>query len=211
MPIRALFLDLGGVLLTNGWDRHAREWAILTFGLDRKEMDERHRLNFDTYECGKMSLSQYLSRVVFYEARSFTEQQFVEFMLAQSKAYAEMIGLVRALKERYRLKIAAVSNEGRELTEYRVRTFQLSSFIDFFVFSCYVHLRKPDEEIYRLALDLAQVAPSEIAYIEDRPLFVEVAASMGMHGIHHTGRDSTAAKLAELGLAIDMPGPLDLV
>ncbi len=202
MPIRALFLDIGGVLATNGWDRDSRELAARNFGIDIQELDERHRLNFDTYECGKLTLAQYLARVVFYRPRSFSEQDFREFMFAQSKPFPEMIELVRALKARYNLKVAVVSNEGRELTEHRVPKFQLASFVDFFVSSCFVHLRKPDEEIYRLALDLAQVAPGEVAYVEDRPLFVEVGASLGMHGIQHVDYASTVVKLAQLGLAL---------
>jgi len=202
MPIRALFLDIGGVLATNGWDRDSRELAASNFGIDIQELDERHRLNFDTYECGKLTLAQYLARVVFYRPRSFSEQDFREFMFAQSKPFPEMIELVRALKARYNLKVAVVSNEGRELTEHRVPKFQLASFVDFFVSSCFVHLRKPDEEIYRLALDLAQVAPGEVAYVEDRPLFVEVGASLGMHSIQHLDHASTVAKLAELGLPL---------
>ncbi len=205
MPIRALFLDLGGVLLTNGWDGGSRELAAERFGLDRKEMDERHRLNFDTYECGKMTLRQYLGRVVFHQPRSFSEQEFRRFMLAQSKPFPEMIELVRALKSRYGLKVAVVSNEGRELTDYRVRTFELASFVDFFVFSCFVHLRKPDEEIYRLALDIAQVPPAEVAYLEDRALFAQVAHGLGIRAIHHLDHASTVEKLAKLGLALDVP------
>ena len=210
MPVRALFLDVGGVLATNGWDRDSRELAARTFGLDLKEMDERHRLNFDTYECGKLTLAQYLARVVFYRPRSFSEQDFREFMFAQSKPFPEMIELVRALKARYNLKVALVSDEGRELTEHRVPKFQLASFVDFFVSSCFVHLRKPDEEIYRLALDLAQVAPGEVAYVEDRALFVEVGASLGMHGIQHLDHPSTVAKLAALGLITPVPHPFQV-
>ena len=202
MPVRALFLDVGGVLATNGWDRESRELAARTFGLDLKEMDERHRLNFDTYECGKLTLAQYLARVVFYRPRSFSEQDFREFMFAQSKPFPEMIELVRALKARYNLKVALVSNEGRELTEHRVPKFQLASFVDFFVSSCFVHLRKPDEEIYRLALDLAQVAPGEVAYVEDRALFAQVAEGLGIRAIHHVDYASTVVKLAELGLPL---------
>ena len=159
MPITTLFLDLGGVLLTNGWDRTARELAAETFQLDRKEMDERHHLTFDTYEAGKLTLEQYLSRVVFYEKRDFTEQQFRDFMFAQSKPFPEMIELVRTLKAEYKLKIAVVNNEGRELNQRRIENFKLNSFVDFFVSSCFVHVRKPDQDIYRIALDIAQVPP----------------------------------------------------
>jgi putative hydrolase of the HAD superfamily len=203
MAIRALFLDLGGVLLTNGWDRGSRELAAQTFGLDYKEMDERHRLNFDTYECGKMTLSQYLSRVVFYQERSFSEEEFCDFMFAQSKSFPKMIELVRKLKARHRLKVAVVSNEGRELTEYRTTKFELGGFIDFFVYSWAVQLRKPDEEMYQLALDLAQIAPAEVAYLEDRQLFVDVANSLGMNGIRHSDYASTVERLAQLGIALE--------
>jgi putative hydrolase of the HAD superfamily len=203
MPITTLFLDLGGVLLTNGWDRHARELAAQTFGLDRKEMDERHHLTFDTYEVGKLTLDQYLSRVVFYEKRSFTEQEFRDFMLAQSKEFPEMTDLIRTLKAQYKLKVAVVNNEGRELNEYRIRAFNLHSFVDFFISSCIVHVRKPDEDIYRIALDIAQIPPEQVAYLDDRLMFVQIADGLGIHGIHHTDYGSTCAKLAALGLKLE--------
>jgi putative hydrolase of the HAD superfamily len=209
MPIRALFLDVGGVLLSNGWDRASRELAVQRFDLDRKETDERHHLTFDTYESGKITLDQYLDRVVFYQPRSFPRQQFIDFMYAQSQSIPEMLQLVRSLKARYGLKVAAVNNEGRELNEHRIRSFQLHNLMDCFASSCYVHLRKPDEEIYRFALDLVQLAPGEVAYLDDRKMFVEVASSLGIHGIHHTGYDSTVEQLAALGLHLE-GFPIDL-
>ena len=213
MTITALFLDLGGVMITNGWDRNAREQAAQTFTLDRKEMDDRHHLTFDTYEAGKITLDQYLSRAVFYQERSFTRQQFRDFMLAQSQSFPEMIALVSALKARYKLKVAVVNNEGRELNQHRIQTFQLSSFVDFFISSCFVHVRKPDEDIYRMALDIAQVPPAEVAYLDDRLMFVQVAETLGIRGIHHTSYATTVDKLAALGLALEEPRrtPLDLV
>ena len=212
MPITALFLDLGGVMLTNGWDRHARELAAETFALDRKEMDERHHLTFDTYEAGKLTLDQYLSRVVFYQERSFTRQQFRDFMFAQSQSFPEMIELVTTLKARYKLKVGVVNNEGRELNQHRIQTFQLTSFVDFFVSSCFAHVRKPDEDLYRMALDIAQVPPSEVAYLDDRLMFVQVAETLGIRGIHHTSYATTVDKLAALGLALEeRRNALDLV
>jgi putative hydrolase of the HAD superfamily len=200
-PITTLFLDIGGVLLTNGWDHVARKRAAEMFHLDQEEMNDRHHLTFDTYEEGKLELDEYLSRVVFYEPRSFTRDDFRAFMFAQSKPYPEMIELVRDLKARHGCKIAVVSNEGRELTEYRVRKFELGTFVDFFISSCFVHYRKPDADIYRIALDTAQVQPSQVAYIEDRAMFVEVARGLGLVGIHHQEAEKTREALAALGLA----------
>jgi putative hydrolase of the HAD superfamily len=201
--ISALFLDIGGVLLTNGWDRNMRQEAAKTFGLDYEEMNERHHLTFDTYEEGKLSLYQYLNRVVFYQERPFSLEEFKAFMFAKSQPYQQMIDLVCRLKKRYGLKLAAISNEGRELTVYRIQEYDLASFVDFFISSCFVHFRKPDEDIYRMALDIAQVPPEQAVYIDDRPLFVEVAASLGIHGIIHKGLESTRAALAGYDLSLE--------
>ena len=196
----ALFLDIGNVLLTNGWDHGMRQQAAEKFGLDYEEMNERHHLTFDTYEEGKLSLAEYLERVVFYSPRSFSPEEFKDFMFAQSKPKPEMIRLVQELKQRYGLKIATVSNEGRELTIYRVKKFNLNSFVDFFISSCFVHMRKPDEDMYRLALDCAQVEAEQVVYIDDRPMFVEVARALGINGIHHRDFVSTREALANFGL-----------
>ncbi len=202
-PLTTLFLDVGGVLLTNGWDRSMRERAAQQFALDLAEVDERHHLTFDTYEEGKLSLDDYLDRVVFYEPRSFTREDFKAFMFAQSQPFTGMMDLVRELKQRHHLKVAVVSNEGRELTNYRIAKYGLAEFVDFFIVSCFVHFRKPDEDIFRLALDVAQVLPEQVAYVEDRALFVEAAQKLGMHGIRHTEYESTRASLASLGLGTD--------
>jgi putative hydrolase of the HAD superfamily len=123
--ITTLFVDIGGVLLSNGWDRVARKRAAEKFGIDLVEMDERHHLTFGTYEEGKLSLEDYLSRAVFYEERPFSRDSFIMFMFAQSHPYPDMIDLVRKLKAHHGLKVICVSNEGRELTEYRIKRFEL--------------------------------------------------------------------------------------
>lgn len=200
MAITHLFTDLGGVLLTNGWDRGLRKLVAERFRIDAAEMDERHHLTYDTYEAGKISLSEYLRRVVFWEERPFTEQQIVDFMLEQARCFPEMIELVKAVKEKNQLKVAVVSNEGRELTADRIERFQLKEFVDFFVVSSYVHFRKPDEDIFRVALDVAQADPAEVVYMDDRQMFVEVACRLGMRPIWHREYEKTKAAFADLGL-----------
>ena len=200
IPITTLFLDIGGVLLTNGWDHHARKRAATNFKLALADMEARHNLNFDTYEEGKLRLEEYLDRVVFTQKRPFTRAQFRRFMFAQSQPYPEMIELVRQLKARYGLKIAVVSNEGRELNAYRIRKFKLDGFVDFFISSCFVHLRKPDADIFRLALDIAQTPARQVIYIENTQMFVQVAEGLGIRSILHTDFWSTCAKLASFGL-----------
>ena len=201
--ITTLFVDVGGVLLTNGWDHHARRRAAKNFKLPWAEMEERHRLVFETHEEGKLTFEEYLGWVVFYQRRSFTRAQFRRFMFAQSKPYPNMIGLVAQLKIRYGLKVAVVSNESRAVNAYRIREFKLGGFVDFFISSCFVHIRKPDAEIFRLALDIAQAPPHNVVYIENTPMFVEIAQGLGIRSILHTDFESTRAKLVTFGLSND--------
>jgi putative hydrolase of the HAD superfamily len=202
-PVTALFLDIGGVLLTDGWDHLARKRAATRFKLELAGMEDRHHLTFDTYEEGKLTLEEYLGRVVFYQKRPFTRTQFRRFMFTQSKPYPKMIELIRILKARYGLKIAVVSNEARELNEYRIRKFKLDGFVDSFISSSFVHVRKPDADIFRLALDIAQVPASQVVYIENTPMFVQVAEGLGIRSILHTDYRSTRAQLVSLGLQPD--------
>ena len=200
-PVTTLFLDVGEVLLTNGWDHLARKRAARHFKLEWAEMEERHRLIFDTHEEGKLTFEEYLRRVVFYQKRPFTRAQFRRFVFEQSKPYPEMIGLFTRLKVRYGLKITVVSNESREINAYRIRKFKLDRLADSFVSSCFVHLRKPDADIFRLALDISQTLPRQVVYVENTPMFVQVAEGMGIPSILHTDYKSTCAKLAWFGLA----------
>ncbi len=197
-----LFLDIGGVLLTNGWDHHSRLLAAKEFGLNHEELNERHHLTYDTYESGKLSLREYLDRIVFYEKRNFSHEEFRDFIFGQSKPYPDMIELVKSLKKKYGLKVGVISNEGREVNEYRITTFRLGEFVDFFVSSCFVHFRKPDLDIYRIALDVAHVAPDAAVYVDDRPMFAQVAAGLGLSSIIHTGYESTKSELGRLGLTL---------
>jgi putative hydrolase of the HAD superfamily len=198
--ITCAFLDIGGVLLTDGWDHLARRRAAKNFELEWAEMEERHHLTFEIFEEGKITLEEYFSLVVFHQKRNFTRNQFRRYMFAQSKAIPKMIEFVAQLKLKMGLKIAIVSNEARELNAYRIDRFNLDRLADCFISSCFVHIRKPDADIFRLALDIAQVRPAETVFIDNTPMFVQIAESLGIQGILHTDGKSTRTKLSQLGL-----------
>ena len=200
VSITTLFVDVGGVLLTNGWDHLARKRAAKHFKLNWAEMDERHRLVFETHEEGKLSFEEYLGWVVFFKERPFTRTQFRDFMFAQSKPYPKMLGLVAQLKAQHGLKVVVVSNESREVNAHRIRTFKLDQLVDAFISSCFVGMRKPDVQIFRLALDIAQTAPECAVLIDNTPMFVQIAERLGMRSIHHVDYESTRASLISLGL-----------
>jgi len=202
MPPKFLFTDLGGVILTNGWDHSSRECAAEHFSLDAQELQRRHEAVFPNYEQGFNTLGEYLQFAVFHEPRNFTYEEFVEFMKRQSLPYVEMIEYVKALKAKHGLKVVAVSNEGRELARYRIDTYDLRSFIDSFIVSAFVGRRKPYEDIYRLALEVAGADKSEVVYLDDRQMLAQGAQVFGLDAIWHRSLEMTKQALSERGLSL---------
>ncbi|MDE3056310.1 MAG: HAD family phosphatase [Verrucomicrobiota bacterium] len=196
--MHTFFVDIGGVLLTNGWDRVARREAAHFFQYDLREFEERHKEIYYAYELGQIRLEEYLHYVLFHQERSFTLHQFTEFLFARSKAIPDMISAMQELREKMHCRIFALSNEGREIACHRVEKFHLAQWIDGFIFSSFVGRRKPDPAIYRLALDIAQVTPSQVIYLEDRAPFVEEARSLGLTAIHHKDVATTMKSIKEI-------------
>jgi|SRR6185437_1954998 len=201
--ITTLFLDIGGVLLSDGWGHEFRQLAAKKFHLDLDELEERHKIMFVTYEEGKITLEDYLNRVVFYKKRDFSFNEFRDFMFSLTTPYPDMIAFIKKLKEQYGLKIVAVSNEARELNAYRIHTFKLNEIFDFFVSSCYVHVRKPDTAIFKLALDTARVTAAEIVYIDDVKIFTDIATDLGIKSIQHIDWQTTSEALAAMVLLVE--------
>ena len=158
IPITTLFLCVGGVLLTDGWDHHARRRAAKKLKMEWTEMEDRHQLNFAIYEEEKLTLEEYVGRVIFHQKRQFTRAQFRRFRFTRSKPYPGIIELIARIKVRHGLKTVVVSNEARDLNVYRIRKFKPDGFVDSFISSCFLHLRKPDAAIFRLAIDIAQTS-----------------------------------------------------
>lgn len=196
--IKALLLDVGGVLMTNGWDHKLRQKTAETFKVEYDEMNSRHHLVFDTYETGKITFDEYLKKIIFFKERPYSIAEVKKFIFDSVRPFDDMINLVKEIRAQHKLKVGVVSNEGRELAVDRIRRFDLTSFIDFFIVSSFVHFRKPDLDIYRLAIDVSQIPPTEIVYIDDRLLLIEVAKGLGLQGIHHKGVNETKAVLEGL-------------
>jgi putative hydrolase of the HAD superfamily len=180
-PIRTLFWDVGGVLVSNAWDHEERDRAVEKFQLQKVDFEARHKEVVAMFEEGRISLDQYLDRTVFYQARKFNKEEFKNYMFSLSKPKPEVLEFARALSGKYLM--ATINNESRELNEYRIKRFGLSQIFDLFVSSCYVGMRKPDEKIYRVALDLIQKAPDECCFIDDRSANIEGADRVGMRTV----------------------------
>src|SRR5258708_13611364 len=151
--VTAVFWDVGGVILSNGWDRAARAAAAKKFGLDWEELQDRHDLASPAFETGKITLDTYLNRTVFYRKRAFTREEFSEFIFAHSAALPESRASLSAVASAGAYLLATINNEPLELNERRIQQFQLRREFQAFFSSCFLGIRKPDEGIYRIALE----------------------------------------------------------
>lgn len=200
--ITAIFWDVGGVLLSNAWDREQRRRALERFKLDEAEFDDRHDMVVSSFERGKISLNEYLERTIFYRKRTFTPEEFREYMFSLSQPFPDILELARGLAKSAKYLMCTINNESQELNEYRIRKFGLREIFALFLSSCYVGLRKPEEGIYQLALEVTQKIPQECCFIDDRALNLEAAARLGMHTIRIESADQLRAELLKLGIAI---------
>src|SRR5207245_4840284 len=118
-------------------------------------------LSFPAFDSGLITLNEYLDRTLFFRPRTFTRAEFSAFMFAQSKDYLETRAILDKVTASGKYDIGAINNEPRELTQYRIEAFhRRRNFLVFFS-SCYVRTRKPEELIFRIALEVTQRPPEE--------------------------------------------------
>jgi putative hydrolase of the HAD superfamily len=198
--IASIFFDVGGVLLTNAWDHAERAQALARFKVDLKEFQPLHQDVVEKFECGEITLDQYLERTIFFRPRAFSPEQFKSCMFSLSQELAGRLELVKGLAKSGKVFMGTINNESRELNAYRIQTFGLRQLFSVFVSSCYVGLRKPNESIYRCALDLTQRVPEECCFIDDREENLVPAAKLGMRVIQARSTEQIKKDLSGMGV-----------
>ena len=203
MPeITTLFWDIGGVILTNGWDRESRKEAAATFRFDWEEFQDRHDLSFPAFDTGQITLNEYLDRTLFYRSRPFSREEFTAFMFAQSKEFADTRAVLDKVAASGKYLVGAINNEPLELNQYRIEAFNLRKNFLVFFSSCYVRSRKPEEAIFRVALEVSQRLPEQCLFIDDRPLNLDNPRRLGMNVIHHQNAEQLRAELGKHGVEV---------
>ena len=197
--VTTLLFDIGGVILTNGWDRVCRRKVVDHFELDWEEFADRHEFVAHDFETGRLPIGTYLERTVFYRSRPFAPAEFEAAMFAASEELPGALGLLEELAGTNVL-MATLNNESRELNEHRIDHYRLRRFFSAFLSSCYLGVKKPEPAIYRMALDILQRKPEECLFIDDRALNLECASDLGIAGIEHRDADQLAADLRRRGL-----------
>jgi putative hydrolase of the HAD superfamily len=199
--INAIFWDVGGVLLSNAWDREQRQRTLKQFSLDEVEFESRHEMLASSLERGKITLQQYLERAIFYRPRPFTVDAFKDCMFSLSQPDKQTLQFAADLARSGKYRMSTINNESKELNLFRIQTFGLREIFSLFVSSCFVGLRKPEEGIYRLALEITQQPPEECCFVDDRPLNLDSAARLGMHVIQMRNAEQLRRDLRKLGVA----------
>jgi putative hydrolase of the HAD superfamily len=198
--ITTVFSDIGGVLLTNGWDRASRKAFVDQFKLDWDDYEDRHLALTDPFDTGEITLDQYVDLTVFHRPWDFSREQVRQFMLSRSQPLPESLALVARLAESRKCFLAALNNESRELNQHRIDRFGLRRYFSAFFSSCYLGVKKPEEGIYRRALEISQRAPEECVFIDDRPMNVEAARRFGIRGVCFTNAPQLERDLRSLGI-----------
>jgi putative hydrolase of the HAD superfamily len=199
--ISTILWDVGGVLLTNGWDHLERAAVLQKFQVDSDAFEQRHELANDPWEKGLITAEEYLLRTVFYEPRPFTPADFLQAMKERSVLLPHTaMRILQELAASEEIELAMLNNEARELNDYRIEQFELGRYFDSFFSSCYVGLRKPDPKIFELALDVLQRDPEEVAFIDDRQGNCDAAETLGIHAIRYIDETQCVHALERLGL-----------
>lgn len=183
--IKILFLDIGGVLLSDGWNHTSRMAAIEKFGLEPIQFQKDHSVAFPLFENGKLSLDQYLESVIFNVDRNFTKEEFSDFMFSRTSQLPDFLPWLINWKKQTSIKIFAINNEGKEFNDFRIKKFNLHECFDAFISSCEVGFSKPDPSIFKLALGIAQIEPVDCIYFDDRAIHVAIAKQMGLNAHVH--------------------------
>jgi putative hydrolase of the HAD superfamily len=200
-PFDVILFDVGGVLLTNGWDHCERAQVLEKFHLDKVAFEERHaRLN-DAWERDALSMREYLDQVLFYEPRPFTREDFTAAICAESAVLPDSgIGILEELAASGKCMVGALNNEARVPNDYRFQTFGLRNYFDIALSSCYLGLRKPHRAIYDRAVDILGRPAERILFIDDRLENVAAAQVVGLHAIRFSGADALRRELETLGV-----------
>src|SRR3984957_9114157 len=203
LPVETIFFDIGGVLLTNGWDEGQRATVLAKFGVLLDAYEARHEAANYRWERGLETARWFFDQTVFYEPRAFTfEQLWAEVEGQSGVQYPGTYNVLSDLRAAGKYRIATLNNESRELNEYRVKTFGLRGYFDYFICSGYVHEMKPHKDIYRTALEISATPAGRTVFIDDKPENCDAARKLGMQAIHFTSPQQLRSALTAIGVTL---------
>ena len=201
-PIKTIFWDVGGVILTNGWDVDQRTRVLTRLGVDLVEYEARHDAANFYWERGLSTAREFFDRTVFFKPRDFTFEDLWPQVCAESGVLnPECFQILDRMGADGRYRLATLNNESRELNAYRLDTFHLRPYFDYFICSGYVHEMKPHADIYQAAIDISGFPPETALFIDDKPENCEAAVALDMKAIRFESPAQLTQELAQLGIS----------
>ena len=203
--ITHVFFDIGGVLGTNGWDHEQRAKAVERFDLNKEDFEWRHKEVVSEWEEGRITLDEYLDIAVFHDARSFSRDEFIEFMRSQSIPHEGTIEIARRIARHAGFTLMTMNNEAEELNRYRIEKFGISQIFEAFLSSCWLGVRKPLRRFYHRGLGIAHADASTSLFIDDRQQNLLSASTLGINVVHFKSVEQLRSDLERL-LDLELSG-----
>lgn len=201
--IKTIFWDIGGVLLTNGWDVNQRAEVLPRLGVDLDEYESRHEAANFYWERGLSTAEHFFNQTIFYQPRPFTFEDLWPQVCAESKILErETLEILGTLYDTRQFKLATLNNESRELNEHRLNAFRLRAYFDYFICSGYVHEMKPLPGIYQAAIEISGHLPRTSLFIDDKQENCDAAQAFGLHTIRFESPAQLRASLTQFGISV---------
>lgn len=197
MSIRAVFFDLGGVILRTEYQA-PRQHLAERLGM---EYEDLVRLVFESETSRKASIGavtadEHWAAVVkklkrpASEARSIRDEFFGGDVLD-----LELIDTIRSLHSKY--KIGLISNAWGDLRKFIAKE-KIANIFDTMTISAEVGAVKPDARIFQLALDQLQVPAEAALFVDDFAVNIEGCEKIGMQGLLFKDPEEIKQKLKAL-------------
>jgi putative hydrolase of the HAD superfamily len=200
--ISTIFFDVGGVLLSDGWDHISRKKAAEQFSLDFDEFEAKHAPLADDLDTSQISVNEYIDKAVFYKSRSFSKIDFYEFMKEQSQPDDDTLALAASLAAQNKYFLGTINNESAELGVYRIEKFKLADTFKVFFTSGFMGVKKPHSQIFERALQISQKKAADTVFIDDREENLGAPKQLKMNTIHFENAQQLKKELADLGVSI---------
>ncbi len=201
--IANIFFDIGGVLLTDGWNHVSRKKATEQFSLDFEEFEQRHAPLADALDTGQISVNDYIDKIcVFTKDRSFSKSDFYQFMKDQSQPMNDSLALAAALAAQKKYYMGTINNESIELGQYRIDQFKLTDSFEIFCTSGFLGTKKPDSLIFERALQITHKKAAESVFIDDRDENLVAPRKLQMNTIQFQNVEQVKKELAGLGVTV---------
>ncbi|GAB4504261.1 MAG: HAD family phosphatase [Anaerolineales bacterium] len=197
MTIRAVFFDLGGVLVRTEYQT-PRQHLAERLGMEYEDLEKLVFGNPSSLQAsiGKITTEQHWEAVAQRLRRPMAEAESLrQAFFAGDVIDHNLLAFIRALRPR--LQTGIISNGWPDLREYIIQN-RFNDAFDYIIISAEVGVMKPEARIYQIALEQAGVSPSEAIFIDDMPVNIQGCQAVGMRGIHFSNPQQALRELQAL-------------